>query len=117
MDLQLINTGARRRADSEILSSEVFKFIGDEAFFFVSIAALCNTLSKHLDFDTEFVRKLDLGSIRSSHLIHHFDNNPTNKIDDVPIEHGVLPYVLPYVVYLKFGTKGLGTEYNGLCFY
>ena len=54
--------------------------------------------------------ELDLGSIRSSprygctEFVYpeclHFDND--DKIDDVLLEHGRLPHVLPLAVHLRF---------------
>ena len=54
--------------------------------------------------------QLDLGSIRSSprygctEFVYpeclHFDND--DKIDDVLLEHGRLPHVLPLAVHLRF---------------
>ena len=32
----------------------------------------------------------------------HFDNSAKSKIDDVLIEHGGLPHVLPLAIYLGF---------------
>ena len=32
----------------------------------------------------------------------HFDNGATSKFDDVLLEHGVLPHVLPLAVHLHF---------------
>ena len=43
------------------------------------------------------------------HLVLHaqlFDNGGTGKIDDVLIEHGGLPHVLPLSVQLTFGLAG-----------
>ena len=32
----------------------------------------------------------------------HFDNGARSKIDDILTAHGVLPYVIPLVLRLKF---------------
>ena len=35
----------------------------------------------------------------------HFDNGATSKIDDIHIEHGGLPHVLPLNFHLSFGVQ------------
>ena len=34
--------------------------------------------------------------------IRHYDNGTTSKFDDVLLEHGGLPYVLPFAVQVEF---------------
>ena len=36
----------------------------------------------------------------------HFDNGAISKFDDVPLEHGGLPHVLPLAVLLRFFFAG-----------
>ena len=66
-------------------------------------------------FHHDLVHMGDLGTFGSSCTAFvypgcwHFDNGATNKFDDVLLEHGGLPHVLPLAVHQNLGVGPRGS--------